>query len=243
MKTTRRNVLTTGLGAFAGMLSPRLLAQEPHIPPFRKPETPAQALELLVRGNHNYLNEDLTSFAADRAILREHTQEKQEPFAALLSCADSRVPPEIVFDQTIGHLFVVRVAGNIVTPDTVASLEYATAVLGVKMILVLGHTDCGAIKAAAAVKEVPGEISALYQYLHPATRTGVPLDQASADNAIIQAALLREASPVIRPLVQAGTFTVVPAIYSVATGAVTLLEQPSNGWNHKHDDDALVAHH
>ena len=81
-------------------------------------------------------------------ILRDHTVDKQEPFAAVLSCADSRVPVEIIFDQSIGHIFVTRVAGNVVTPEIVGSLEYGAAVLGTKVILVLGHASCGAVKAA-----------------------------------------------------------------------------------------------
>ena len=93
-------------------------------------------MDLLVEGNQRYVAQKLISFQEDLDILKAHTEEHQEPFAAVLSCADSRVPVELVFDQSIGHLFVVRVAGNIATPDTIASLEYGAAVLGVKAILV-----------------------------------------------------------------------------------------------------------
>ncbi len=86
----------------------------------------------------------------------------------MLSCADSRVPVELVFDQSIGHIFVVRVAGNIATPDTIGSLEYGAAVLGVKALLVLGHTNCGAVKATIAGKAVPGQISTLVP-IHPSS--------------------------------------------------------------------------
>jgi carbonic anhydrase len=136
---------------------------------YKKPETPEQALELMVKGNQRFVAQTLNSFKEDLDILKADTEEHQEPFAAVLSCADSRVPVELVFDQTIGHLFVVRVAGNIATPGTIASLEYGAAVLGVKAILVLGHTNCGAVKAATmATKPVPGQISTLYQYIQPA---------------------------------------------------------------------------
>ena len=98
--------------------------------------------------------------------------EKQEPFAALLSCADSRVPVELVFDQSIGHLFVVRVAGNVATSrKMIASLEYGAAVLGTKVIMVLGHGSCGAVKATIDGKAVPGQISQLFAP-HPSRRRG-----------------------------------------------------------------------
>jgi carbonic anhydrase len=123
----------------------------------------------MVKGNRRFVAQSLTSFQEDLDILRADTEEHQEPFAAVLSCADSRVPVELVFDQSIGHLFVVGVAGHIVIPGTIASLEYGAAVLGVKAVLVLGHTNCGAVKAVImASKLVPREISTLYQYIQPA---------------------------------------------------------------------------
>ncbi len=125
-------------------------------------------MDLLVKGNQRFVAHSLISFEEDLNILKAATEEHQEPFASVLSCADSRVPVELVFDQSIGHLFVVRVAGNVATPDTIASLEYGAAVLGTKAILVLGHTNCGAVKATMAGKAVPGQISTLYQYIHPA---------------------------------------------------------------------------
>ena len=132
--------------------------------------TPDTALRELTEGNERFAAGKITSFAEDLEILKAKTVEKQEPFAAVLSCADSRVPVEILFDQSINHLFVCRIAGNVVTPEIMASLEYGVAALGVKAILVLGHTNCGAISAAVQAKEVPGQISALYQHLMPGTR-------------------------------------------------------------------------
>ncbi len=119
-------------------------------------------------GNERFAAGKITSFAADLEILKQKTVSKQEPLAAVLSRANSRVPVEIIFDESIGQIFVSRVAGNIVTPEIMASLEYGVAVLGVKAILVLGHSNCGAISAAVAGKEVPGQISVLYQ--HPDAR-------------------------------------------------------------------------
>lgn len=225
MRVSRRGVLRTGLGALAAAIAPAARAQEARQSVFRKPNTPAEAVQLLMAGNGRYAMDDLQSFAADRVILRAHSEESQEPYAGVLSCADSRVPPEIVFDETLGHLFVVRVAGNIASPDTIASLEYAVAVLGIKTIMVLGHTNCGAVKAAAAMKPVPGQISSLFPFIHPATKTGVSLDQATADNASLQASLLRDTSPVMREKIKEGSLSVVAAVYNVADGKVNLLSR------------------
>jgi carbonic anhydrase len=174
-------------------------------------------------GNERFAANQLTSIEHDLKILKDHTVEKQEPFAAVLSCADSRVPVELVFDQTIGHLFVTRVAGNLVTPEIIGSLEYGVAVLGVKVLLVLGHTSCGAVKAAMKADAVPGQISSLYPHLRRAVeQSGGNLDGAIKANAQIQAELLRTSSPVIRDAVKAGQLRVEAGIYDLATGKVTL---------------------
>lgn len=186
--------------------------------------SPGDALDRLMQGNKRYVAKQLTSFNDDLSILRQGTADKQEPFAAVLSCADSRVPVEILFDQTIGHVFVTRVAGNICTPEIIASLEYGAAVLGTKAIMVLGHEGCGAVKAAIAGKEVPGQISALYAPLRPAVeRAGPDAEAAIKANAQIQADLLRTASPVLAGLIAQGRLKVVAGYYSLADGAVALL--------------------
>ncbi len=156
-------------------------------------------------------------------MLKERTVAKQEPFAAILSCADSRVPVELVFDQTIGHLFVARVAGNIVTPEIIASLEYGVAVLGAKALLVLGHSNCGAVKAAMKAEAVPGQISTLYAHIRPAVeQSGGNVEKAIEANAKIQAELLRTSSTVIRDAVKANKLKVESGVYDLATGKVTL---------------------
>lgn len=186
--------------------------------------SPGDALDRLMQGNKRYVAKQLTSFNDDLSILRQGTADKQEPFAAVLSCADSRVPVEILFDQTIGHVFVTRVAGNICTPEIIASLEYGAAVLGTKAIMVLGHEGCGAVKAAIAGKEVPGQISALYAPLRTAVeRAGPDAEAAIKANAQIQADLLRTASPVLAGLIAQGRLKVVAGYYSLADGAVALL--------------------
>ena len=186
--------------------------------------TPEEALKAMMDGNERYVGGQLQSLNEDLAILKAKNAEKQEPFAAVLSCADSRVPVEFVFDQSIGHLFVVRVAGNVTSPEITASLEYGVAVLGVKLLMVLGHGSCGAVKAAIEGKAVPGQISALYAPIRPAVdASGGNLDAAIDFNAKIQATLLSQASPIIAGAIKEGTLNVVPARYDIATGKVSLL--------------------
>jgi carbonic anhydrase len=181
------------------------------------------AMRELLAGNERYMAGRITSFPEDLKILKEKTVLKQEPFAAVLSCADSRVPVEILFDQSIGHVFVARVAGNVVTPEIMASLEYGVAVLGIKAILVLGHTNCGAVAAAVAAKEVPGQISVLYQHLMPGIRGAngdVPL--AVKMNAAYQAKVLGESSTVIAKAIKDNGLKVASGSYDLGTGRVAL---------------------
>src|SRR5437868_1041918 len=187
--------------------------------------TPDAALQELLAGNQRFAANQLTSIEHDLSILKERTVDKQEPFAEVLSCADSRVPVELVFDQTIGHIFVTRVAGNVVTPEIIGSLEYGAAVLGTKVIVVMGHSNCGAVKAAIQGKEVPGQISSLFPHIQPAVeQAGPDLTAATKANAKNQAVLLRQASTVISSMVKDGKVRVVAAFYDVASGTVTLLE-------------------
>jgi len=186
--------------------------------------TPDAALQRMMDGNGRYVRQRLQSFNEDLSILRQDTEEKQEPFAAVLSCADSRVPVEILFDQSIGHLFVSRVAGNVTTPEIIASLEYGVAVLGAVLIMVLGHANCGAVKAAIAGKDVPGQISALYAPLRAAVdQAGPDLEAATRANAKIQARSLSEASTVLAAGIKAGRLKVVAGYYDLASGKVELL--------------------
>src|SRR6202167_245398 len=134
--------------------------------------SPAAALDGLLPGNRRFMSGRTCAPRRDLAMLQQ-TLEKQEPFAAVLSCSDSRVPVEVVFDQTIGQLFVTRVAGNIVTAEIVASLEYAAAVLGTNTILVMGHSRCGAVTAAVQRQTLPGQafpgqISSLFPHMQAA---------------------------------------------------------------------------
>ena len=224
-KSPRREFLQSALstaavgvaaGAGVNLALPRAL-------PAQSKLSPDAALQELVAGNQRFASNQLTSIDHDLAMLRDHTAEKQEPFAAVLSCADSRVPVELIFDQTIGHIFVTRVAGNLVTPEIIASLEYAVAVLGVKTLLVLGHSACGAVKAAMKADAVPGQISALYPHLRRAVeQSGGNFDKAIEANTKVQADLLRTSSTVIRDAIKSGNLTVSSAVYDLASGKVTL---------------------
>ena len=216
-----RLVAAGGIAAAAGL---NVVAGHPRAAHAQGSNTPQDALKTLMDGNARYAANQMTSFAEDLELIRQNNKESQQPFAALLSCADSRVPVEIVFDQTFGRLFVTRVAGNIATSEIIASLEYGAAVLGTKVIMVLGHGSCGAVSATISGKAVPGQISALYAPIRPAVNEAGPnLDAAIRANARIQASLLREGSPVVADLVRQGKLLVVSAIYDLATGRVTLL--------------------
>jgi carbonic anhydrase len=224
---SRRKFLGSGLrvgaaallaGGVAGqLLSPSLYAQSKL--------TPDEALKELMDGNARFVAGKLSSFDHDLAILKEHTVDKQQPFAAVLSCADSRVPVELVFDQSIGHLFVSRVAGNVITPEIIGSLEYGVAVLGTPVIMVLGHAGCGAVKAAMKGVDVPGEISSLFPHIQPAVDSDPDhdLEKTIKANARIQADLLRKSSPVVSEMVSGGKLKVVAGYYDLASGKVTMV--------------------
>src|ERR1700761_380209 len=213
---SRRKFLAAA-GAASLLATSDLHAQQP------APTTPDAALQRLMEGNKRFAANQLTSFADDLKMLRDHTVNKQEPFAAVLSCADSRVPVELIFDQTIGHVFVTRVAGNIINAEIVGSLEYGAAVLGVKVLLVIGHASCGAVTAAMSKKAVPGQIASLYPHLEQAIEGGGSVTDVIKRNAVIQANLLAKTSTVLGPMVKEGKLKIQGAYFDLATGAVTLL--------------------
>ena len=216
---SRRGFLSTGIaGALAATMAlPRRANAQSNL-------SPDAALQAMLDGNKRFAEKRLTSFNEDLAILQQNTVAKQEPFAGVLACADSRVPVELVFDQTIGHLFVNRVAGNVATSEIIASLEYGAAVLGTKAILVLAHANCGAIKAAVDGKAVPGQISQLYAPLRAAVEAaGGDLIAASKANAKIQAHLLATASPLLAGLIKEAKLKIAAGYFDLASGMVTLV--------------------
>ncbi len=224
---SRRHLLRTTLaGAVAGVLAGGTIEFAAPRSSFAQSKlSPEAALQALMDGNKRFVERRLTFYKEDLAILKQNTAEKQEPFASVLSCADSRVPIELLFDQSIGHVFVNRVAGNIATSEIIASIEYGVAVLGTRILMVLGHASCGAVKASIAAKPVPGQISSLYRYIRPA------VDEAHGDfeaaikaNAKIQAKLLSDSSPVIASAVKEAKLRVVAAYYDLVSGKVDLLD-------------------
>lgn len=216
-----QQAVTTAVLGVTARSAPWLVPSRRFVSPADR--TPEGALQQLLTGNQRFAANQLSSLEQDLNILKAHTVDKQEPFAAVLACADSRVPVELIFDQTIGRIFVTRVAGNIATLEIISSLEYAVAELGVRALLVLGHSGCGAVKAAMKGQKVPGQISALY----PALRSAVELGAGSVAkgveaNARAQAELLRTSSTVIREAAQKHTLVVAAGVYDLASGKVTL---------------------
>lgn len=209
---------------FAASAAPALAASPKLLNPLPA-NTPDEAVAKLMAGNARYLQLKHTGSPRNFEMLRSQTAESQSPFAALLACSDSRVPVELLFDQSIGNLFTVRVAGNVASSVVIGSLEYAVEVLKVKTLMVLGHTQCGAVKAAIDNKDVPGQVTTLYSYMHTAI-ANTPSKAYRAvvmQNAIEQAKVLSTASPVIAQHVKRGDLRVQPAIYDVETGKVALL--------------------
>lgn len=201
-----------------------------------KPEnvlSPDQAIARLIEGNRRYITGETKArnFASTRAALVRG----QNPYAAILSCADSRVGPELCFDEERGDLFVARVAGNYVTNDILASLEYGVAVLNTPAIMVLGHTSCGAINAAVGAfekqAEFPGHIQDLVVELLPAVRDaaraspkeGMLLQAATIQNIRQNVQRLQEAAPILDKAVMAGKLRVIGGLYHLDTGQVELV--------------------
>jgi len=211
------------LESAASMTSPRLAikAASERQSAGRRPETPDEVLLALSEGNERFVRGE--TLAPHRNMTRlQEVAALQSPFAVVLGCADSRVPVEIVFDQGFGDLFVTRIAGNVATPEIIGSLEFATLILGAKIIYVLGHTSCGAVTAAMKREPVPGQISSLFQYLRPAVKlSGNDLDRAVRENVINQAMTIAEASPVIAALIDEDRLKVAGGVYDLATGIVT----------------------
>lgn len=229
---TRRNLIAGG-SALAGLLAAGMgRAAAPAAPP--KPQnvlTPEQALERLMEGNRRYVQG--VARRHDFLAEREALAGGQNPYAGILGCADSRIAPEYAFDTGRGDLFVVRVAGNFVNLDNLASFEYAVAVLGTPLLMVLGHEACGAVKSTIASIEdrttLPGHLPALVASLTPAVTaaSGQPgglLDRATAENVRLNVEKLRTATPILDAATREGRLKVVGGIYRLATGQVDLVD-------------------
>lgn len=195
--------------------------------------TAQDALQILLDGNKRFTN----GISVNKDLLSkvELTGNSQKPFAAILSCMDSRAPVEIIFDQGIGDVFSVRMAGNVTSENVLGSLEYATGVVGSKLLMVLGHTNCGAVKGAIDKVEL-GNLTQLLEKIRPAVTAactdGKDCDSSDKEYVNTVAALnvhnakqsILDQSPIIKDLVKEGKVLLVGAMYDVEKGEVTVLD-------------------
>lgn len=194
--------------------------------------TPAEALQLLRDGNSRFINN--LKLNRDLLVQVDETKDEQKPYAVILSCMDSRTSVELIFDQGVGDVFSIRIAGNIITDYILGSLEYATAAAGAKLVVVMGHTNCGAVKGACDTVDhnsAPGFLKDLLSKIHPAVKNETSHKDRSSKNLPFvnevarlnvdnSAKELLEKSDIIRNLVGSGTVAIVPAMYNVSTGVV-----------------------
>ena len=233
VRMPRRSFLRFAGGAALASTLPRLThAADPGKPPPKPANVigPDAALERLMQGNARYV--DGVAKRHDFKAEREALTGGQNPYAAILGCADSRIAPEYAFDSARGDLFVVRVAGNFANDDMIASLEYGVAVLNVPLIMVLGHGACGAVDATVkSVRDgtrLPGHLPSLVSAITPAVdaviaQPGNLLDNAIRENVVLNVRALAGATPILRAAVEANTLRVVGGIYDLATGKVDLV--------------------
>lgn len=192
-----------------------------------EPLSPDAALQRLLDGNERFVQQDLKNPDRSKARLKEVAQ-VQHPFATILSCADSRVAPEILFDEGMGDLFDVRVAGNVVTPEVLGSLEYAAAILNTPLIMVLGHERCGAVTAAIKNEQLSDNVSALLKAIAPALdrvkdKDGDPVENGVIANVQYQIEELKKNSAILSQRLLEGKLKVIGSRYDLDTGKVTIV--------------------
>src|ERR1700720_4682855 len=188
---------------------------------------PAEALQLLLDGNKRFVAGKL-EHPNQTAERRAEVAKGQHPFAAVLACADSRTPPEIIFDRGLGDIFTVRVAGNVADKVVIESLDYSVKHLGVRVLTVLGHRRCGAVIAAVAGHEEEGDVGPMLSELRPAVEAakkmpGDPVENAVRANVELVVANLAK-SKELGPMVKAGKLKVVGAIYDLDSGKIEMLK-------------------
>jgi carbonic anhydrase len=242
-------VTLVGMNQFARAADPAH-ANQPIVPP-------AEAISKLKEGNGRYTSgsqQHLHESREERSYMATNSYENvgmtflgmtteqaakrraelaksQHPFATIISCSDSRVPPEMVFDQGLGDLFICRVAGNVINDENLGSVEYSVDHLGVRLIVVLGHQSCGAVKAAketiAAKGKAPGHIESLVTAIKPAVESTINGDLDATIKANVKHVVnaLRSSMPILKAKVDSGQIQVIGGYYSLDTGAVTFLDQ------------------
>jgi carbonic anhydrase len=224
----RGGIAMVGATLLAGAASTRAAYAQP----VRAADSPDAALALLTEGNARYVANQPRH--RDFSATRVRTAVGQKPFASILGCADSRVAPELAFDQGPGDLFVVRVAGNFVTGEGMGSLEFGSAVLGSRLIMVLGHTSCGAVDATVAAlqkgNQLPGDIAglatAMKPGIEPVLKEGGSSDlvaRATVANVRYNVERLQKETPILSGLIAKKQLRVVGGVYDLATGKVTLV--------------------
>lgn len=226
---SRRNLLKLGTGAIStGVLAAGVGSKlvSPQKAVAQDNTNPDQALQELIEGNKRFYTQKRKSPNQTFTRLVEIAK-AQKPFASILSCADSRVPSEIVFDQGFGDLFVCRVAGNIATPEEIGSLEFGSLVLGSKVIMVVGHKRCGAVDATIKGAQVPGQIASLLEAIKPSVemskqQPGDRLENASKANVSMQVQKLKK-SPVLSQLIQKKKLKIVGGYYDLDSGRITIV--------------------
>ena len=225
---SRRNlILMAGAGTLMASIAPGLLKVEAANAETTSNITPDAALQKLMDGNRRYIQQKRTFPDQSRSRILELAK-GQHPFAIVLGCSDSRVAPEIIFDQGLGDLFEIRVAGNVIDNVVLGSIEYAAAELGVPLLVVLGHERCGAVKAALDGKPVPGHIGSLVAAIKPAVyatkgQPGDAWDNAVRANVKMSVNKLQALSPILAKAVKAGTLKVVGARYDIDSGEVEVI--------------------
>ncbi len=188
--------------------------------------TVEEIIRSLEDGNERFMSDTHDSHADPHSVRRGSLTSKQEPYAIILSCADSRVVPEHTFNTGLGELFVVRVAGNVANTSSVASIEYAVAHLGSKVIVVLGHESCGAVTAAVGGGDNGYNLNHLLSHVAPAiasSEDGAPINDIVKENARQNVQELINRSAIVRNAVENGDLRVVPAYYHLDTGKVDFL--------------------
>jgi carbonic anhydrase len=226
---SKSSILTSAVAALLLSLPLGTIAKEPEHGDGPPKVSPGEALARLKAGNQRFVASKL-QHPRQTAKRRAELATSQHPFAIVLGCADSRTSPEVVFDQGLGDVFVVRVAGNVLNDETMGSIEYAVEHLGTQLIVVLGHERCGAIKAAretiAAKAEAPGHIQSLVKAIAPAVdaTTGADAETTAKANELHVAKTLRDSEPILKEMIDKGTVSVVAAHYDLDTGAVEFLK-------------------
>ena len=225
---SRRNLmLRAGAGMLAASIAPALLPAHAAKEEAISGITPNGALKKLMEGNQRYIDQKRTFPDQARSRIVEVAQ-GQHPFATILACSDSRVAPEIIFDQGLGDLFDIRVAGNFLDDVVLGNIEYAALELGVPLLVILGHERCGAVKAALDGKAVPGHIGTLVAAIQPAVdatknRGGDAWDNAVRANVKMNVNNLKSSSPLLAAAVKARQLKVVGARYDLDSGKVEII--------------------